>query len=95
MITWVIYLYSTVKYESVTKSFEYRNENIVTWKKMFSFSLHFVGWIISTQASVGGDATEQNKKIKESNKSIWNLPGKVGKGLAIVYELHNTFCLLS
>lgn len=59
---------------------------------MFSFSLHFVGRIISTQASVGGDATEQNK---ESNKSIWNFADKVGKGLAIVDEIHNNFCLLT
>lgn len=61
---------------------------------MFSLSFHFVGWIISTQASVGGDATEQKKK-KESNKSIWNLPEKVGKGLSVVDELHNNVCVLT
>lgn len=61
---------------------------------MFSLSLHFVGWIISTQASVDGDATEQEKN-KESNKSIWNLPEKVGKGLAVVDELHNNFYVLT
>lgn len=39
LITQGIYLYSKVKYDSVTKSSEYRNKNIVTWRKIFSFSL--------------------------------------------------------
>lgn len=34
-------------------------------------------------------------KNEETNKSIWNFPDKVGKGLAVMDELHNTFCPLT
>lgn len=34
-------------------------------------------------------------KNEERNKSIWKFPDKVGKGLAVMDEYHNTFPLLT